>query len=64
MSSSTANQPGPPAALDIFEDMPETGTFTITDEVAINETERQLVLNLGPQHPSTWRAAGVAQARG
>ena len=33
--------------------MPETGTFTITDEVAINETERQLVLNLGPQHPST-----------
>ena len=33
--------------------MPETGTFTITDEVGAREDERQLMLNMGPQHPST-----------
>ena len=30
-----------------------TGTLEIMDEVQISETERQLVLNMGPQHPST-----------
>lgn len=37
----------------IFEDTPPTGTFTISDEVAISDSERYLTLNMGPQHPST-----------
>jgi NADH dehydrogenase I D subunit len=53
MSTTTANQTGQDASLDFVEDMPPTGTFTISDEVEISENERQLVLNMGPQHPST-----------
>ena len=30
-----------------------TGTLTIEDEVQLDDTHRQLVLNMGPQHPST-----------
>ena len=53
MSGSTANHPGPETLPVFSEDVPPTGTFTISDEVAISETERHLVLNMGPQHPST-----------
>ena len=54
MSSTTTNGTfAAPTSLEISEDAPKTGTFMITDEVAIDDTERQLVLNMGPQHPST-----------
>jgi NADH dehydrogenase I D subunit len=53
MSSSTTNHTGQGVSLDFIDDMPPTGTLTISDEVAISENERQMVLNLGPQHPST-----------
>ena len=39
--------------LEIDENVPALGTFTVSDEVAISDSERQLVLNMGPQHPST-----------
>lgn len=40
----TATDPGAPIGL---------GTFDISDERIISERERELVLNMGPQHPST-----------
>ncbi len=35
------------------DDAAQPGTYTITDEVQLSETESQMVLNMGPQHPST-----------
>lgn len=32
---------------------PPTGTLEVMDEVQLSDTQRQLVLNMGPQHPST-----------
>jgi NADH-quinone oxidoreductase subunit D len=37
----------------MMESAGSTGTLEITDEVRISDTQRQLVLNMGPQHPST-----------
>jgi NADH-quinone oxidoreductase subunit D len=37
----------------IMETAPATGTLQITEERQISDTGRQLVLNMGPQHPST-----------
>ncbi|CAN5578824.1 NADH dehydrogenase (quinone) subunit D [soil metagenome] len=53
LSSTVANQQTPEAMVDFAEDYPVTGTYSVTDEVAVSDTERQLVLNMGPQHPST-----------
>ncbi len=35
------------------EEMPETGTLDVLDEMQLESGERQLTLNMGPQHPST-----------
>ncbi len=42
-----------PDAIDLIQDVPATGTLTISDEVQLSDTEHQMVLNMGPQHPST-----------
>ncbi len=41
------------AVFDVAEDAPQTGTLTISDERTLADGARQLVLNMGPQHPST-----------
>jgi NADH-quinone oxidoreductase subunit D len=53
MSDDRANQESGAAVLEIDENVPELGTFVVSDEVAVSDTERQMVLNMGPQHPST-----------
>jgi NADH-quinone oxidoreductase subunit D len=39
--------------MSMMEAAPQTGTLTIEDERQITDTRRELVLNMGPQHPST-----------
>jgi len=39
--------------LDFNEDVPSTGTLTVSDESALDDGSRLLTLNMGPQHPST-----------
>ncbi len=41
------------AVFDVAEDAPQTGSLTISDERTLADGARQLVLNMGPQHPST-----------
>ncbi len=43
---------GTPGAV-VERDVPETGTLDITEESQLDTGERQLTLNMGPQHPST-----------
>jgi len=55
-TTATANRPetdGDGAIFDFAEDAPQTGTLTISDERTLASGERELVLNMGPQHPST-----------
>src|SRR5579884_1270772 len=40
-------------ALDFSEELPPTGTLTVSDELTLPSGERQITLNMGPQHPST-----------
>jgi NADH-quinone oxidoreductase subunit D len=47
------DSPDPGSSLDFREEAPETGTMTITEEISLGEDQRQLTLNMGPQHPST-----------
>ena len=51
--STTTDPKWTPDAIDLIQEMPATGTYTITDEVQLTDTEHQMVLNMGPQHPST-----------
>ncbi len=51
--STTTDPKWTPDAIDLIQEMPATGTYTITDEVQLSDTEHQMVLNMGPQHPST-----------
>jgi hypothetical protein len=51
--SATADPRFSPDSIDLIQEVPMTGTYTITDEVQISDTESQMVLNMGPQHPST-----------
>ncbi len=37
----------------LSEGVPSTGTLTVSDEEMLPSGERQLTLNMGPQHPST-----------
>ncbi len=53
MSSKLAGRPETDGMPVFADDMPPTGTYTISDEVAVSDTERHLTLNMGPQHPST-----------
>ena len=41
------------SSLDFSEEAPQTGTLTISDERTLADGERELTLNMGPQHPST-----------
>jgi NADH dehydrogenase I D subunit len=41
------------AASGLVDEIPSTGTLTISDEEALANGSRQLTLNMGPQHPST-----------
>ena len=41
------------STLDNEPQAPKTGTLTISDEVTLPDGSHQLVLNMGPQHPST-----------
>ena len=41
------------SALDFTGETPSTGTLTVTDEQVLASGERQMTLNMGPQHPST-----------
>ncbi len=45
--------PAAETALDFAEDAPSTGTMQIMEERSLASGERELVLNMGPQHPST-----------
>jgi NADH dehydrogenase I D subunit len=40
-------------ASGLVDEIPSTGTLTISDEEALANGSRQLTLNMGPQHPST-----------
>ena len=51
--STTANPAWIPEFVGDVESTPNSGTYTITDEVQLTDTESQMVLNMGPQHPST-----------
>ncbi len=50
---STTTDPKWSADIGLIQEVPSTGTYTITDEVQLTATEHQMVLNMGPQHPST-----------
>jgi NADH dehydrogenase I D subunit len=41
------------SSLDFSEEAPPTGTLTISEEIALDRGQRQMTLNMGPQHPST-----------
>ena len=41
------------STLDNSPEAPKTGTLTISDEVTLPDGSHQMVLNMGPQHPST-----------
>jgi NADH dehydrogenase I D subunit len=47
-----AGQPAEPGP-DFVRDVEDLGTLSITDDVRLADGARQLVLNMGPQHPST-----------
>ncbi len=41
------------SAFDFNEDAPKTGSLIVSDEQTLASGERQMTLNMGPQHPST-----------
>ncbi len=41
------------STLDFSEEVPKTGTLTISDEHRLPSGEHEITLNMGPQHPST-----------
>ncbi len=50
------NRPGTAgdgSSLDFSEEAPQTGTMMVTEERTLASGERELTLNMGPQHPST-----------
>ena len=52
----TTNQPftsDETPGMVVSEEIPETGTLDVLDEMQLESGERQLTLNMGPQHPST-----------
>src|SRR4051794_3043280 len=53
MSTNVVPRPADQMPIDFSDDVPKTGTLTISDEQALEDGSRQLTLNMGPQHPST-----------
>ncbi|CAA9517692.1 MAG: NADH-ubiquinone oxidoreductase chain D [uncultured Thermomicrobiales bacterium] len=49
----TIRQPGAGSSLDFDESVPATGTLMVSDERTLADGEREMTLNMGPQHPST-----------
>src|ERR671910_172208 len=47
------DRPEPGIDADFVAETPPTGTLTVEEERVLASGERQLTLNLGPQHPST-----------
>ena len=53
MSSTTIGTRPDAAQFDFNEDVPKTGTLSVSDESLLDDGSRLMTLNMGPQHPST-----------
>ncbi len=51
--SAITNQPDGAGVAAVSEEGAQYGTFVVTEDQILASGERQLVLNMGPQHPST-----------